>query len=137
MRSFAKLVLLQLLRGYKWVISPMIAPACRYVPSCSEYAMEAVERYGAVRGGLMALWRLLRCHPFAHGGYDPVVNNEKPHFSQKAREMGHPASPQGLKPDYFFGALPKTIAGGHGGSGGVALSRCNQAGRSQIAHHVI
>jgi len=64
---------LKLLRGYKWAISPMFAPACRYVPTCSEYAMEAVERYGATRGALMALWRLVRCHPFAHGGYDPVV----------------------------------------------------------------
>lgn len=73
MRGFAKLVTLQLLRGYKWAISPMFPPACRYVPTCSEYAMEAVERYGALRGGLMALARLLRCHPFAHGGYDPVV----------------------------------------------------------------
>ena len=73
MRGFAKLVTLGLLRAYKWAISPMFPPACRYVPTCSEYAMEAVERYGAVRGGLMALARLLRCHPFAHGGYDPVV----------------------------------------------------------------
>jgi uncharacterized protein len=57
--------------GYKWAISPMFPPACRYVPTCSEYAMEAVERYGALRGGWMALGRVLRCHPFA-GGYDPV-----------------------------------------------------------------
>jgi putative membrane protein insertion efficiency factor len=73
MRQVAKLVMLQLLRAYKWAISPMFPPACRYVPSCAEYAMEAVERYGAGRGGLMALTRLLRCHPFAPGGYDPVV----------------------------------------------------------------
>jgi putative membrane protein insertion efficiency factor len=73
MRHAAKLVVLCLLRAYKWAISPMLLPSCRYVPTCSEYAMEAVERYGALRGGLMAVWRLLRCHPFAHGGYDPVV----------------------------------------------------------------
>jgi len=107
MRQFAKLVTLRLLRAYKWAISPMFPPACRYVPSCSEYAMEAVERYGALGGGLMALARLLRCHPFAHGGYDPVVkpnlvqqnlSYEMPHpstssgqaFSQKTRELGHP-----------------------------------------------
>ncbi len=60
------------LRGYKRWISPMFLPACRYVPSCSEYAMEAIERYGVVRGGGKALWRLLRCHPLAKGGYDPV-----------------------------------------------------------------
>ncbi len=69
----AKIVTLQVLRVYKWAISSMFPPACRYVPTCSEYAMEAVERYGALRGGLMALGRLLRCHPFARGGYDPVV----------------------------------------------------------------
>jgi putative membrane protein insertion efficiency factor len=68
----SKFVALQLLRAYKWAISPLFPPACRYVPTCSEYAMEAVERYGALRGGLMAVARLLRCHPFARGGYDPV-----------------------------------------------------------------
>ena len=67
----AKFVTLQLLRAYKWAISPMFPPACRYVPTCSEYAMEAVERYGAVRGGWMALTAILRCHPFAGSGYDP------------------------------------------------------------------
>jgi putative membrane protein insertion efficiency factor len=73
MQQFAKLVVLQLLRFYKGVVSPLLLPACRYVPSCSEYAMEAVERYGVVRGGGMALTRLLRCHPFVRGGYDPVA----------------------------------------------------------------
>ena len=64
---------LALLRGYKWAISPLLPPSCRYVPTCSEYAMEAVERYGVLRGGYLATARLLRCHPFAKGGYDPVV----------------------------------------------------------------
>ncbi len=73
MSNFAKFVALQLLRAYKWAISPMLPPACRYVPTCSEYAVEAVERYGALRGGWMAFARILRCHPFARGGYDPVV----------------------------------------------------------------
>ena len=73
MQQFTKLVVLHLLRFYKWAVSPMFLPACRYVPSCSEYAMEAVERYGVLRGGGMALKRLLRCHPFVRGGYDPVA----------------------------------------------------------------
>jgi len=73
MNNIAQRVVLQLLRAYKWAISPMFPPACRYVPTCSEYAMEAVERYGALRGGWMALLRLLRCHPFVKGGYDPVI----------------------------------------------------------------
>jgi hypothetical protein len=76
MIQFPKIVTLQILRAYKWAISPMFPGACRYVPSCSEYAMEAVERYGALRGGSLALARLLRCHPFAGSGYDPVVKAE-------------------------------------------------------------
>jgi hypothetical protein len=75
MRSFAKLVALQLLWTYKWTISPLFPPACRYVPTCSEYASEAIERYGVLRGGVMAAARLLRCHPLARGGHDPVVRN--------------------------------------------------------------
>jgi uncharacterized protein len=66
-------IVLVLLRGYKWALSPLLPPACRYVPTCSDYAMEAVDRYGALRGGLMAMWRVLRCHPFVRGGFDPVV----------------------------------------------------------------
>jgi uncharacterized protein len=54
----------------------LLSPACRYVPTCSDYAMEAVDRYGVSRGGLMAAWRVLRCHPFVQGGYDPVVKSE-------------------------------------------------------------
>jgi putative membrane protein insertion efficiency factor len=73
MRHLVQRGTLQLLRAYKWAISPMFAPACRYTPTCSEYAMEAIERYGAVRGCAKALVRLLRCHPFVKGGYDPVV----------------------------------------------------------------
>jgi len=66
-------VMLRLLRAYKWALSPLLLPACRYVPTCSEYAMEAIEEYGALRGGLMAMERLLRCHPLARGGYDPAI----------------------------------------------------------------
>ncbi len=72
-----------MLRLYKRWISPALPPSCRYVPTCSEYAMEAVERYGVLRGGLMSAWRLLRCHPFVKGGYDPVV---KAHDHRKARD---------------------------------------------------
>jgi putative membrane protein insertion efficiency factor len=74
--QFAKNITLQLLRAYKWAISPLLPHACRYVPTCSEYAMEAVERYGALRGIWMAINRLLRCHPFAGSGYDPVVQSQ-------------------------------------------------------------
>ena len=69
----ARNIALLLLRGYKLVISPWLPASCRYVPTCSEYAMEAVDRYGVLRGSGMALWRVLRCHPLVRGGYDPVV----------------------------------------------------------------
>ncbi len=64
--------MLILLRLYKQLVSPFLPAACRYVPTCSEYAMEAVELHGAARGTLKAAWRVLRCHPLARGGYDPV-----------------------------------------------------------------
>jgi uncharacterized protein len=73
MHQLAKTIVLNMLRGYKWAISPLFPPACRYVPTCSEYAMEAIDRYGIFRGGWMGLARLLRCHPFVRGGYDPVT----------------------------------------------------------------
>src|SRR5436190_18891445 len=72
MRQLPRLVLLALLRGYKWALSPILPPSCRYVPTCSEYAAEAIDRYGAVRGSAMATWRPLCCHVFVTGGYDPV-----------------------------------------------------------------
>lgn len=70
--TLGRKVTLALLQGYKYAISPWLPTACRYVPTCSEYAMEAVERYGALRGSWIALGRLLRCHPFAASGFDPV-----------------------------------------------------------------
>lgn len=65
-------VILLLLRFYRHQISPLLGPSCRYQPSCSQYAIQAVEKYGAWKGGWMAFRRILRCHPFRPGGYDPV-----------------------------------------------------------------
>ena len=65
-------VLLLLLTFYRRLISPLLGPRCRFVPTCSTYAVEAVQRHGALRGSWLTLKRLLRCHPFAEGGYDPV-----------------------------------------------------------------
>jgi uncharacterized protein len=67
-----KYLLVDLLRLYKAAISPLLPPSCRFVPTCSEYAMEAVRKYGALKGSYLGLRRLLRCHPFHEGGYDPV-----------------------------------------------------------------
>jgi len=67
-----KQLAIKILCTYKRLISPMLPAACRYVPTCSEYAIEAVDRLGVVRGGAMAMWRLLRCNPFVKGGVDPV-----------------------------------------------------------------
>jgi uncharacterized protein len=84
-----KFLVLWLLRVYKRWISPAFPPSCRYVPTCSEYAMEAVERYGTLRGGAIAVWRVLRCHPFVKGGLDPVV---KAPLSAKCAMSGTPGS---------------------------------------------
>jgi putative membrane protein insertion efficiency factor len=59
-------------RVYQRVVSPLIGPRCKYYPSCSEYAVQAIRRYGILRGTILAAWRILRCNPFSHGGYDPV-----------------------------------------------------------------
>jgi putative membrane protein insertion efficiency factor len=89
MRHFAKLVTLRLLKGYQWAISPLFPPACRYVPTCSEYALEAVERHGPVRGAWMTLGRILRCHPLAGGGYDPVVKVRPAHTNSESSSASH------------------------------------------------
>ncbi|WP_123399449.1 membrane protein insertion efficiency factor YidD [Inmirania thermothiophila] len=60
------------LRAYRYAVSPLLGPRCRFEPSCSAYAIEALERHGPARGAWLALRRLLRCHPFHPGGYDPV-----------------------------------------------------------------
>ena len=61
-----------LIRLYQWTVSPLLGPACRFHPSCSQYALEALLRFGVLRGGALALRRLARCHPWNPGGFDPV-----------------------------------------------------------------
>jgi putative membrane protein insertion efficiency factor len=67
-----KALALWMIRSYQRFISPALSPSCRFVPSCSVYAYQAIERYGVVKGGWLAIKRLLRCHPLHPGGYDPV-----------------------------------------------------------------
>lgn len=77
LRRAAVQVLVRAVRAYQRYLSPLLGPHCRYAPSCSQYAVEALERHGAARGLALAAWRILRCHPFAQGGYDPVPPRRK------------------------------------------------------------
>ena len=72
MKQVPKNIAVYLLRGYKFAVSPLFGNSCRYRPTCSEYAMQAIELHGAIRGGLMGVGRVLRCHPFSASGHDPV-----------------------------------------------------------------
>lgn len=72
-----KRLLVRFIRFYQREISPLKKPCCRYIPTCSNYAVEAIERFGAWKGGGLALWRFLRCNPFSRGGYDPVPEKKR------------------------------------------------------------
>ena len=61
-----------LVKLYQKLISPLFPPSCRFYPTCSEYAVQSLEKYGVLKGGIKAVWRILRCNPFNKGGYDPV-----------------------------------------------------------------
>ena len=67
-----KTVFVTLICAYQKIISPILPKACRFYPTCSQYAIEALEKYGMVKGSLLTIWRILRCNPFCKGGYDPV-----------------------------------------------------------------
>lgn len=67
-----KILLIALIRGYRFLISPLFPPVCRFHPTCSQYAIEAIERFGMIQGSWLAVRRILRCHPYHPGGYDPV-----------------------------------------------------------------
>jgi uncharacterized protein len=82
----ARWIVLAPLEAYRRLISPLLAPRCRYYPSCSTYASQAVREYGILKGLVLAGWRLLRCNPWSRGGLDPV---------ESQRLFRHPGSPQG------------------------------------------
>lgn len=67
-----KTIFLAIIKFYRKFISPMFGPHCRFAPTCSQYAYESISRYGALKGGYLAIRRILKCHPFHEGGYDPV-----------------------------------------------------------------
>lgn len=84
-----KNLLIALIRGYRQIISPLFPPTCRFQPTCSQYAIEAIQRFGPGRGSLMAIARLSRCHPFHPGGYDPVpVEERKTGGAEEGRSGG-------------------------------------------------
>ncbi|MGI8477315.1 MAG: membrane protein insertion efficiency factor YidD [Thermomicrobiales bacterium] len=60
------------IRGYRRFVSPLLPPSCRFMPTCSEYGIEAIEKHGLIKGGRLAVWRVCRCNPFGGSGYDPV-----------------------------------------------------------------
>ncbi|MBU0683815.1 MAG: membrane protein insertion efficiency factor YidD [Candidatus Omnitrophota bacterium] len=72
-----KNLLLAAIKAYKKVISPYMKRSCRYFPTCSEYAYEAINRFGSTKGLILSIWRIMRCNPFSRGGYDPVIENKK------------------------------------------------------------
>ena len=80
--------LLSLLRGYKKYLSPALGNNCRFLPTCSEYAMQAIEVHGVLKGGLLSLWRVLRCNPLGRYGYDPVP--EKGRWRSDERNLKKP-----------------------------------------------
>ncbi|HPS20567.1 MAG TPA: membrane protein insertion efficiency factor YidD [Candidatus Omnitrophota bacterium] len=67
-----KKLMIGCIRGYKKFVSPYNIMCCKFVPTCSEYAVQAIDKYGIIRGGIRAAWRICRCNPFSKGGYDPV-----------------------------------------------------------------
>jgi len=73
MTALARILALKVIRAYKLIVSPWLPDACRFTPTCSEYAFEAIEQYGVCRGGFRGLSRLLRCHPLHRGGFDPLA----------------------------------------------------------------
>ena len=72
LKSLISTLLIQLIKAYKILLSPILGNNCRYYPSCSDYAIEAIRKHGPLKGSLKAIYRILRCNPFSKGGYDPV-----------------------------------------------------------------
>lgn len=85
-----KHLLIALVRLYQLALSPIFPPCCRFTPTCSHYALEAIEMHGPWRGAWLALRRILRCHPFHPGGFDPVVAPDTPILNRKERDLWKP-----------------------------------------------
>ncbi len=83
LKTLPSRAVLILIRGYQLLVSPLVGPHCRHIPTCSQYAAEAVARFGVLRGGWLAARRVLRCHPWGTSGYDPVPERDAPPDSRK------------------------------------------------------
>ena len=86
MKAFLQRAMLFFIQYYRTYISPRHPGCCRYSPTCSVYAMQAITRFGPFKGGAMALWRILRCNPFSKGGYDPVPSKDGQGVPQETSE---------------------------------------------------
>ena len=95
-----RLLLIGCVRGYQVLISPALPRRCKYYPSCSQYAIDALRQYGVLRGFVLASWRLLRCNPWSYGGYDPVERQSvfgkgRGHSGRETCCVSHSGHPQG------------------------------------------
>ena len=84
-----KKIFIGLIRGYQRFISPLFPPSCRYYPTCSNYSVQAIQKHGAIKGSIMGISRILRCHPFVKGGYDPVPEQLSIRRNNKEDEHNH------------------------------------------------
>ncbi|MGH9860426.1 MAG: membrane protein insertion efficiency factor YidD [Candidatus Acidiferrales bacterium] len=115
--------LLLFVRVYQAALSPLLGGACRFHPSCSQYAIEAIERHGAARGAWLALRRLLRCRPFAAGGYDPVPDEFSAH-AEDSQDVAAPfRSPTAVR-------SPAAVAAPH--RGGALLDLCDSPANGDL-----
>ena len=84
-----KKIFIGLIRGYQRFISPLFPPSCRYYPTCSNYSVQAIQKHGAIKGSIMGISRILRCHPFVKGGYDTVPEQFSIRRNNKEDEHNH------------------------------------------------
>lgn len=97
-KTWPQRLLLALVRGYRLLLKPWLGNACRFEPSCSAYALEALQRHGALGGGTLTAWRLLRCQPWCAGGHDPVPENLHPPVAGLFSRLGLTSAPQAAEP---------------------------------------
>jgi putative membrane protein insertion efficiency factor len=103
LRLWPRQALIGLVRFYRFFLSPWLGSACRFEPTCSGYALQALQRHGALRGGALTVHRLLRCHPWCAGGHDPVPAQAFPLFT---RLLGRPAAEPGDEPQASTSTSP-------------------------------